>query len=112
MAWTTVVSHCSVGFRSPLRRGVGIFTVAATGGVISFLAKARQGGKISVHKILNFTPPPPLLNYDQSLKSRLTTFKNNDYLIISTYFHSDIDYYNDKPTNMFGDDETCDNSKV
>ena len=70
MVWTTVVSHCAAGFRSLLRTGGGIFTVMTTGGGGSylFLAKARQGGKISFHKILNFTPAPPLLNYDQSLK--------------------------------------------
>ena len=69
MVWTTVVSHCAAGFRSSLRRGDGIFTVMTMGGgSYLFLAKARQGGKISFHKILNFTPAPLLQNYDQSLK--------------------------------------------
>jgi hypothetical protein len=36
---------------------------------------AKQGHKISFLKILNYTSPPPLINYDQSLmiKNRNTT---------------------------------------
>jgi hypothetical protein len=37
------------------------------GGGIIFQVMAKQGDKISFLKILNYTSPPPLINYDQSL---------------------------------------------
>ena len=39
------------------------------GGALFFRVMAKQGDKISFLKILNYTSPPALLNYDQSLKS-------------------------------------------
>jgi hypothetical protein len=38
------------------------------GGALFFRGMAKQGHKISFLKMLNYTsPPPPLINYDQSL---------------------------------------------
>ena len=37
------------------------------GGALFFRVMAKQGHKISFLKILNYTSPPPLINYDQSL---------------------------------------------
>ena len=39
------------------------------GGALFFRVMAKQGHKISFLKILNYTSPPPLINYDQSLSS-------------------------------------------
>ena len=36
------------------------------GGIIFGKVMAKQGHKISFLKILNYTSPPPLINYDQS----------------------------------------------
>jgi hypothetical protein len=36
-------------------------------GALFFPVMAKQGHKISFLKILNYTSPPPLINYDQSL---------------------------------------------
>jgi hypothetical protein len=40
------------------------------GGALFFRVMAKQGHKISFLKILNYTSPPPLINYDQSLIER------------------------------------------
>ena len=37
------------------------------GGALFFRVMEKQGHKISFLKILNYTSPPPLINYDQSL---------------------------------------------
>jgi hypothetical protein len=37
------------------------------GGALFFRVTAKQGHKISFLKILNYTSPPPMINYDQSL---------------------------------------------
>jgi hypothetical protein len=37
------------------------------GGALFFRVMAKQGHKISYLKILNYTSPPSLINYDQSL---------------------------------------------
>jgi hypothetical protein len=37
------------------------------GGALFFRVMVKQGHKISFLKILNYTSPPPLINYDQSL---------------------------------------------
>jgi hypothetical protein len=42
------------------------------GGALFFRVMAKQGDKISFLKILNYTSPPPLINYDQSLRSKYT----------------------------------------
>ena len=39
------------------------------GGALFFRVMEKQGHKISFLKILNYTSPPPLINYDQSLTS-------------------------------------------
>ena len=70
MVWTTVVSHCAVGFRKLVEKGGGWMAFLPSRqrrGLYLFLTKVRQGGKISFHKIWNFTP---LLNYDQSLSQK------------------------------------------
>jgi hypothetical protein len=51
--------------------GRSIFTDTSKregGGALFFRVMAKQGHKISFLKILNYTSPLPLINYDQSLK--------------------------------------------
>jgi hypothetical protein len=46
-------------------------------GALFFRVMAKQGHKISFLKILNYTSPPPLINYDQSLIENVS-----EYLLI------------------------------
>jgi hypothetical protein len=45
----------------------GFTDTSKRGGALFFRVMAKQGHKISFLKILNYTSPPPLINYDQSL---------------------------------------------
>jgi hypothetical protein len=44
------------------------------GGALFFRVIAKQGHKISFLKILKYTSPPPLINYDQSLTTTFPHF--------------------------------------
>ena len=53
------------------------------GGALFFRVMAKQGHKISFLKILNYTSPPPLINYDQSLIKNML-YKKLQKLIIGS----------------------------